>query len=124
MSTPDLSLPLTILLEGTRKAHETVGSSPGAVALLSGLPREEYQLAQSSDPLPLLAYAYVRYMGDLSGGQTIRRTIGKAYGFDEASGEGLLFYAFKELKTTKPATQDKTKCIKEWFRDSMNKAGG
>ncbi|KAG5337977.1 hypothetical protein C0989_008499 [Termitomyces sp. Mn162] len=207
MSSPNLALPLaTLLREGTRKAHETVENSPGAVALLSGrLPKEEYirylmmlwhvynafeqaleqhathpaleptynptllargpplsadiahlldvpeaswkthpiylallkdtppalkayvdrvrELAESPDPSPLLAHAYVRYLGDLSGGQTIRRTIGKAYGLDEASGEGLAFYAFKELKSTKPATQGEMKRIKEWFREGMNKAG-
>lgn len=80
-------------------------------------------LAKASDPSPLLAHAYVRYLGDLSGGQTIRRTIGKAYGLDEASGAGLSFYAFKELKSAKPATQGEMKRIKEWFRDGMNKAG-
>ncbi|KAG6885056.1 hypothetical protein C0993_006284 [Termitomyces sp. T159_Od127] len=207
MLIPDLSLPLaTLLREGTRKAHETVENSPGAIALLSGqLPKEEYvrylmmlwhvydafeqaleqhathpsleptynpallarapplsadiaylldipeptwkshpihlallkdippalvayvdrvqALAKAPDPSPLLAHAYVRYLGDLSGGQMIRRTIGKAYGLDEASGDGLSFYAFKELQSTKSATQGEMKRIKEWFREGMNKAG-
>ncbi|KAG6915626.1 hypothetical protein DXG01_010665 [Tephrocybe rancida] len=224
MSTPDLSLPLaTLLREGTRKAHETVENSEGALALLSGrLPKEEYirylmmlwhvyecvgdpklsfgtsnsphsafeqalehhathptleptynptllargpplaadisflldvpesswkshpihiqllkewpqaltdyvgrvrELADSPDPSPLLAHSYVRYLGDLSGGQIIRRTIGKAYGLDEALGQGLTFYAFKELTSAKPATQGEMKHIKDWFRAGMNKAG-
>ncbi|KAG6855754.1 hypothetical protein H0H87_011270 [Tephrocybe sp. NHM501043] len=207
MSNPDLSLPLaTLLREGTRKAHETVENSPGALALLSGrLPKEEYirylmmlwhvyeafeqaleqhathptleptynpvllargppiaadiaflldvpesswqnhpihltllkdrpqaltayvdrirELAASQDPSPLLAHAYVRYLGDLSGGQIIRRTIAKAYSLDEALGQGLSFYAFKELTSAKPATQGEMKHIKDWFRAGMNRAG-
>ncbi|KAG6829510.1 hypothetical protein H0H92_004312 [Tricholoma furcatifolium] len=206
-SSPDYSLPLaTLLREGTRKAHETVENSPGALALLSGrLPKQEYirylmmlwhvydafeqalethaahptleptynptllargpplaadiaflldipestwknhpmhlallkdtppaltayvrrigELSASPDPSPLLAHSYVRYLGDLSGGQIIRRTIGKAYGLDEQQGSGLSFYAFKELTSSKPATQGEMKHIKEWFRAGMNKAG-
>jgi heme oxygenase (biliverdin-producing, ferredoxin) len=80
-------------------------------------------LSASEDPSPLLAHSYVRYLGDLSGGQTIRRTIGKAYNLDEASHEGLEFYAFKELTTNKPANQGEMKRIKDWFREGMNAAG-
>ncbi|KAG6866188.1 hypothetical protein C0991_007738 [Blastosporella zonata] len=207
MSTQDLSLPLaTLLREGTRKAHETVENSPGALALLRGrLPKEEYirylmmlwhvydafeqaleqhathptleptynptllargpplaadiaflldmpdlswkshpihtallednppaltayvarirELADAPDPSPLLAHSYVRYLGDLSGGQIIRRTIGKAYGLDDALGQGLSFYSFKELTSAKQATQGEMKHIKDWFRTGMNKAG-
>ncbi|KAG6887688.1 hypothetical protein C0995_013491 [Termitomyces sp. Mi166 len=81
------------------------------------------ELAGSPDPLPLLAHAYVRYLGDLSGGQKVHHAIVKAYDLDGASGEGLSFYAFKELNSTKLAMQDEMKRIKEWFRDGMNKAG-
>ncbi|KAG6893826.1 hypothetical protein C0992_008513, partial [Termitomyces sp. T32_za158] len=40
------------------------------------------ELAKAPDPSPLLAHSCVRYLGDLSGGQTIRRTIAKAYDLD------------------------------------------
>lgn len=36
-------------------------------------------IATSDDPTPLLAHSYLRYLGDLSGGQIIKRTILKAY---------------------------------------------
>jgi heme oxygenase len=65
----------------------------------------------------------VRYLGDLSGGQTIRHTISKAYGLDENAGLGLSFYAFKSLMSQKPANQGEMKRIKEWFREGMNAAG-
>jgi len=80
-------------------------------------------LADSDDPSPLLAHSYVRYLGDLSGGQTLRRIIGKAYDLDEASGLGLEFFTFKELRSNKLASQGELKRIKEWFREGMNTAG-
>jgi len=81
------------------------------------------ELADRSDPSPLLAHSYVRYLGDLSGGQTVRHTIAKAYDLDEASGLGVSFYGFKELRSTKPASQGEMKRIKDWFREGMNAAG-
>jgi len=80
-------------------------------------------IADSPDPSPLLSHAYVRYLGDLSGGQTIQRALAKAYGLT-MGGAGLSFYAFKELHSAKPATQGEMKRIKEWFRAGMNKGAG
>ncbi|KAJ7726560.1 hypothetical protein DFH07DRAFT_1000752 [Mycena maculata] len=207
MSVIDLSLPLSDLVrEGIKKAHEEVGVSPAAAAMLHGeLPKEEYirflmmlwhiydtferglerhqtnpvlqptynptllarapslstdiayllgvpesewkvhrihvqlmaaqppaletyvariqAIADSPEPSPLLAHAYVRYLGDLSGGQTIHRALAKAYGLT-MGGAGLSFYAFKALHSNKPATQGDMKRIKEWFRAGMNKGAG
>lgn len=84
-------------------------------------------LASSPDPSPLLAHAYVRYLGDLSGGQSIRRIISKAYGLEEAGQEGrelgVSFYVFKELRGAREAGIGEMKRIKEWFREGMNVAG-
>ncbi|KAF9483494.1 heme oxygenase-like protein [Pholiota conissans] len=80
-------------------------------------------VADLPDPSALLAHSYVRYLGDLSGGQTIRHVLAKAYDLDEASGLGVSFYAFKELRSSKPANQGEMKRIKEWFREGTNKAG-
>ncbi|KAJ6530379.1 hypothetical protein DFH09DRAFT_994523 [Mycena vulgaris] len=80
-------------------------------------------IADSPDPSPLLAHAYVRYLGDLSGGQTIQRALAKAYGLT-IGGPGLSFYTFKELHSAKPATQGDMKRIKEWFRAGMNAGAG
>ena len=81
------------------------------------------ELSNSSDPSALLAHSYVRYLGDLSGGQTIRHTLAKAYNLDEAAGFGLSFYRFKELRSSKVASQGEMKRIKDWFREGMNVAG-
>lgn len=44
------------------------------------------------DPLKLIAHAYVRYLGDLSGGQILGRVIRKTFAL--SSGSGDLFYTF------------------------------
>ncbi len=46
-------------------------------------------------PGGIVAHHYVRYMGDLSGGQIIRRTIERTLGFDAA--HGARFYEFDRL---------------------------
>lgn len=82
----------------------------------------------SEDPSRLLAHSYVRYMGDLSGGQIIRWKLQKAYGLNETGG-GLTFYEFdtptndggvkKEI-----ASVGEMKKIKELFRSGIDKGAG
>ncbi|KAJ8080222.1 hypothetical protein PM082_017052 [Marasmius tenuissimus] len=83
-----------------------------------------HELADSEDPSRLVAHGYVRYLGDLSGGQTIRHTIAKAYDLDEKSGLGTAFYAFKELASSKAANQGEMRRIKDWYRAGMNAGAG
>ncbi len=45
------------------------------------------------------AHAYTRYLGDLSGGQIIKRMLERHYGL---SGDGLAFYTFVEIPKSKP----------------------
>ncbi|KAF9013319.1 hypothetical protein BDQ17DRAFT_1343204 [Cyathus striatus] len=124
---PALAADISYLLqvsESSWKSHPIHTSlltttPPGLKAYISRI----QELADASDPSPLLAHSYVRYLGDLSGGQTIRRIIAKAYELDEASGQGISFYSFKELQTSKPAGLGEMKRIKEWFREGMNAAG-
>jgi heme oxygenase len=80
-------------------------------------------LSNAADPSPLLAHAYVRYLGDLSGGQNMRHIFAKSYGLDDSEGLGISFYIFKELKSSKPAGLGEMKRIKEWYREGLNKAG-
>ena len=47
----------------------------------------------------LLAHHYVRYLGDLSGGQVIGRMMQRHYG---VSDECVTFYRFAEIPKTKP----------------------
>lgn len=47
-------------------------------------------------PAGYLAHHYTRYLGDLSGGQIIRGTAEKTWGFDR-KGDGVRFYVFEEI---------------------------
>jgi len=80
--------------------------------------------ASHDDVIALVAHAYVRYLGDLSGGQIIRRKIIKAYDLYE-DGEGLAFYNFRTLDYRtgdKPAEMHEIRRIKNWFKDGLNDA--
>ena len=58
------------------------------------------RLAQTADSLPrYAAHAYTRYLGDLSGGQIIKRMLQRHYGF---TSEGIAFYDFPEIHKLKP----------------------
>lgn len=56
-------------------------------------------LRTSHTPEAMLAHHYVRYLGDLSGGQVIARMVHRHYSIDEA---GLNFYHFAEIPKPKP----------------------
>ncbi|KAG5638674.1 hypothetical protein H0H81_011054 [Sphagnurus paluster] len=124
---PALAADIAFLLQVPETSWQ---SHPAHTTLLDNMPKalkayvdRIHELSAAPDPSPLLAHSYVRYLGDLSGGQFIRRTLGKTYGLDDETGRGLSFYAFKELHSTKSANQGEMKRIKEWFREGMNKAG-
>ena len=58
------------------------------------------RLAQTADSLPrYAAHAYTRYLGDLSGGQIIKRMLQRHYGF---TADGIAFYDFPEIHKLKP----------------------
>lgn len=46
-------------------------------------------------PGGFIAHHYVRYLGDLSGGQLIRRSVARTYGFESAT--GTRFFVFEHL---------------------------
>lgn len=82
----------------------------------------------STDNARLLAHAYVRYLGDLSGGQTIRLRMAKAYDLPD-TGAGASFYDFGSLQGSSGTGEKKTSQgdllkVKEWYRGSMNEAVG
>lgn len=75
-------------------------------------------LSSSSDTsYLLLAHAYVRYLGDLSGGQMIRKQLVKAYNLPH-TGEGVRFYMFSNGEEELSPTEVKE--LKERYRDGMN----
>ncbi len=51
--------------------------------------------AEARHPERLAAHAYVRYLGDLSGGQMLKKLIGQSLGLNGT--EGLAFYEFPEV---------------------------
>jgi heme oxygenase (biliverdin-producing, ferredoxin) len=55
--------------------------------------------ACSSDVVPYAAHAYTRYLGDLSGGQVVKRMVQRHYGLAD---EGVAFYDFPEIHRLKP----------------------
>ncbi|KAI0632322.1 hypothetical protein C8Q77DRAFT_1125052 [Trametes polyzona] len=105
----------------THPLHVALTTAPPA-ALTQYVSRIN-ELAAGPDPSRLLAHAYVRYLGDLSGGQFIRRHIAKAYGLED--GAGVSFYEFRPLGGgTTAGTMGDLKKIKEWYRDGMNAGVG
>jgi len=66
----------------------------GAVPLLSETTAytERVQHAACGDGAELIAFAYVRYMGDLSGGRVLNRLLSRTLGL-----EALSFYRFAEI---------------------------
>jgi len=80
--------------------------------------------ASNEEVVYLAAHAYVRYLGDLSGGQIIRRRIIKAYDLYE-DGDGLAFYNFRTLDYRtgdKPAEMHEIRKIKNWFKNGLNES--
>lgn len=63
-------------------------------------------------------------MGDLSGGQVIKRKVVKAYGLDLESSDGVRFYEFRNLEGTGLGSIGDFKKIKEWYRVGMNAGTG
>jgi heme oxygenase len=65
----------------------------GAVPPAALAPTRAYAAALAALPPPwLAAHAYVRYLGDLAGGQVLARIVGRAYGLAD---QGLAFYRFE-----------------------------
>ncbi|XP_041941784.1 heme oxygenase 2 [Alosa pseudoharengus] len=64
-----------------------------------------------SDPVLLVAHSYTRYMGDLSGGQVLKKVAQRALKLP-ATGEGLEFYHFEGIHSAK--------AFKQLYRSRMN----
>ena len=55
----------------------------------------------ADEPLLLLAHAYTRYLGDLSGGKVLSRVACRALHLDRHTMEGLAFYQFPQIASAK-----------------------
>ncbi|CAK4100174.1 unnamed protein product [Aphanomyces euteiches] len=64
-----------------------------------------------NQPALLVAHAYTRYMGDLSGGQILKRTAIKAMGLDGTNGTA--FYDFQNITSSHKVFKDK-------YRQALN----
>jgi heme oxygenase len=92
--------------------------------LVASAPLQEYVSrlgSLESQPSRLLAHAYVRYMGDLSGGQIIKYKLQKAYALEHEK-RGLTFYDFEY--NGQVASVGELKKIKDWFRVGMDSGIG
>jgi len=100
-----------------------LGTYLARIRQLSG---DDTECALSPEPERLLAHSYVRYVGDLSGGQVIRRVIAKAYHLED--GLGTTFYGFSKLgssgESSRNATVGDMGKIKDWFREGMDEGVG
>jgi heme oxygenase len=68
----------------------------------------------ASAPTLLLSHAYLRYLGDLYGGQVIRRILAQSY--PEHEGKGLAFYVFsgiEDLESFKVAFREAIDAVPE-----------
>ncbi|WP_106398969.1 biliverdin-producing heme oxygenase [Actinocorallia populi] len=83
-----------------------IGESPAAHAYAARIREVAF-----TSPGGFLAHHYVRYMGDLSGGQIIGRRVERVYGLEGGRGTG--FYRFDGLKT---------KPFKEAYRRRVDEA--
>ncbi|KAH7927808.1 heme oxygenase-like protein [Leucogyrophana mollusca] len=125
--TPGLASDISFLLQVPESSWQ---SHPAHVALTKSPPpalldySSRIHRISESDPPRLLAHAYVRYLGDMSGGQILRRRIAKAYGLDIAEGSGIQFYHFSAFRGGKSGTGDNIRKMKDWYREGMNSAVG
>ncbi|SCV68166.1 BQ2448_287 [Microbotryum intermedium] len=93
----------------------------------SSEPASAAKVAQERSAL-LLAHAYTRYLGDLSGGQSIASSVRRTYSLPD-SGEGSQLYEFfpashpKRMGVFERASIQEIKDIKFWFRAGLDSAG-
>lgn len=67
----------------------------------------------NTDPVLLIAHAYTRYMGDLSGGQALKNIIRSAMNLPPDQGTGL--HEFEQIPTV-----EAKRAFKEKYRDTLN----
>ncbi|AKE40981.1 heme oxygenase [Corynebacterium kutscheri] len=83
------------VLHGSTQWHDTVHALPATKNYVAALE----EIRDNKDAPRLIAHHYVRYLGDLSGGQAIGRMMQRHYGVDP---EAVSFYDFAEIGKLKP----------------------
>ena len=74
---------------------------------------ERLQKISNTDPALLIAHAYTRYMGDLSGGQALKNIVRSALKLPEDRGTSL--HEFEQLPTV-----EAKRAFKQQYRDALN----
>lgn len=74
---------------------------------------DRIQEVSNSDPILLIAHAYTRYMGDLSGGQALKNIVRSALKLPPDQGTAL--HEFEQLPTV-----EAKRAFKEKYRDALN----
>ncbi|QBJ98438.1 biliverdin-producing heme oxygenase [Rhodococcus sp. ABRD24] len=85
---------------------DQVTATPATAAYVARLEEVAF-----TSPAAFVAHHYLRYMGDLSGGQIIRRMLERAYGYEV---DGLRFYIFDQIA--------KPKVFKDEYRAKLDQA--
>ncbi|WPF65503.1 MULTISPECIES: biliverdin-producing heme oxygenase [unclassified Corynebacterium] len=85
----------TVETEHAQGWKERVKPTPATAAYVERL----QQVYEDRDEARLVAHHYVRYLGDMSGGQVIATMMSRHYGIAQ---EGLSFYRFEEIDKLKP----------------------
>lgn len=111
----------TLLVDLCHYSNSEFPETPEATHRIVGVPS---QVAQqyvdhldelvTREPLLVLAHAYTRYLGDLSGGQILARAAQKAYGLE--SDKGTAFYNFELVGSTASEIKD----FKKSYRASLD----
>lgn len=90
---------------GAENDVEAIEALPATAAYVAALE----EVTAEGDAAGLIAHHYVRYLGDLSGGQIIARKMTQLYGVESGA---LAFYAFPELGKLKP--------YKDHYRENLD----
>ena len=117
------------ILKATSSSNDHFSLTPGHLRLLLPAEAEATLLyvnrilslaGRSGSSDLLLSQAYVRYLGDLSGGQHIKRMVAKHYPMTEDSlqGQGFAFYDFPAPLSIKDSVWHHE--LKDHFRTAMN----
>jgi len=72
---------------------------------------ERIEQAAMHEPGLLAAHAYVRYLGDLSGGRIVGRTLGRSLGLDETC---LAFYRFEGIASPTAFKAEYRRALDAW----------
>ena len=84
---------------------------------LTSVATQEYinriQTISQTEPLLVLAHAYTRYLGDLSGGKVLARVAKRALRLQGTSRDGLQFYHFESIPSAKLFKDDYRRALDE-----------